>query len=74
VPTDHRLPDIRRHEGGEPIEFNIMLQGGRVATTGCINQEGIWGWMNWNDYKFNPIGVEVTAWQPLPERYKEVSE
>jgi len=69
IPTSDRLPEIRHYEEGEPIEYNIMLQGGTVATTGCINQDGTWGWMDWCNLKFNVIGVDVIAWQPLPEPY-----
>lgn len=73
IPCSERLPILRQHEYGEPIEYNIMVNGGTVATTGCINQEGIWGWMDWNSFKFNVIGAHVIAWQPLPEKYTEVS-
>lgn len=66
-------PENNRHKSGEPIEFNIILLGGIVATTGCINNEGIWGWMDWEDYRFIPIGGEVLYWRPLPEPPKGVS-
>ena len=71
IPVSDHLPEVRHHEGGELIEFNIMLLGGTVPTTGCINNDGIWGWMDWNTNCFNPLGIHVIAWQPLPEPYKE---
>ena len=67
-------PENIRHEHGEPMEFNVMLRGGTVATTGCISNDGIWGWMDWCDLKFNPFGVDVLYWQPLPKALEEVSE
>jgi hypothetical protein len=73
IPCKDALPIARQHESGEPIEYNIMLRGGTVATTGIITPESIWGWMNWNDYKFYPIGVDVIAWQPLPEPFIQPS-
>ena len=74
IPVSERLPEQRQHEGGESVEFNVMLLDGIVPTTGCINNEGIWGWMDWEDYKFIPIGVEALYWRPLPEPPKEVSQ
>lgn len=73
IPVSERLPERRRHKSGEPIEFNIMLLGGRVPTTGCINDYGIWGQMDWERYIFNPIGIKVLYWRPLPEPPKEVN-
>lgn len=73
IPCKERLPEVRRHKCGELIEFNIMLQGGVVPTTGCINNDDTWGWMDWSNFRFNPIGVDVIAWQPLPEPYEEES-
>ena len=67
-------PENNRHEHGESMEFNVMLRGGTVATTGCISNDGIWGWMDWCDLKFNPFGVDVLYWQPLPKAPEEVSE
>ena len=64
-------PVCRRHESGEPVEFNILLRGATVATTGVINDSGVWGWMDWNDFDFHPIGVDVLYWQPLPKAPEE---
>lgn len=62
-----KLPEQRQYKSGELIEYNVMLRYGVVATTACINQDGIWGDMCWETDTFHPIGSDVIAWQPLPE-------
>jgi hypothetical protein len=71
IPCSERLPKERAYEDGTPIcEYNVMLKGAKVPTTGVITKLGVWGQMCWSKNKFHPFLNTVVAWQPLPEPYK----
>jgi hypothetical protein len=72
IPVSEGLPEERQYEDGEPIEYNIMLKGAVTPTTGCLNNNDIWGEMCWAKATFYKFPVPVIAWQPLPEPYKGV--
>lgn len=70
IPVSEKLPDVRQHESGEPIEFIAMIKGAKVPTTLNISSDG-----NWFDYMYEDYNgkhtFDVLAWKPLPEPYKD---
>jgi len=74
IPVSERLPEVRQHESGEPIEFIVMIRDAVVPTALSIDDNG-----NWFDFissyhdmpEYLSDNYDVVAWKPLPEPYKE---
>ncbi len=67
IPVTERLPEKRRHESGELVEYIVMIKDAKVPTVLCLDDNGSWIDTDNDDYN----EYNVLAWMPLPEPYRE---
>lgn len=74
IPVSEKLPEDRFNENGEPVEYNVMLRRATEPTTLSIDEHG--KWFDWRGHYYNIASLmayelDVIAWQPLPEPWRE---
>lgn len=70
ISVEERLPEARKYENGEPIEFIVMTKGAEVPCSLSINDQNEWFSFAEALYAKKITEYNVMAWKPYPKPYR----